>query len=186
MIGRLFSVSLALLTLSVPASAQSVALEADALAYPLGGYSAALRITHDNGFSYALGTGRYSLPAFLLKGQSTYGETGWKATSESIQVLRGGYRFFGPRVDGPAVDAILLNQLWHLEAPRLGADTHFKTLGAGVAAGYYFHLGSHFYAYPNAALTYDAVYSGSASVLGREYEVPPVGVNGSIHLGWEL
>ena len=101
-------------------------------------------------------------------------------------MLRVGYRFLGPRVDGPAVDAIVLNQLWHVEAPRLGADTHFKTLGMGVSAGYYFHIGSHFYAYPNAALTYETVYSGSTSVKGRKYEVSPIGVNGSIHIGWEL
>jgi hypothetical protein len=168
------------------ASAQSVALEADALAYPLGGYSGAIRVTHDNGFSYALGTGRYALPKFLLKGQATYGEAGWKATSESIQVLRVGYRFFGPRNDGPAVDAIVLNQLWHVEAPRLGGDTHFKTIGAGISGGYYVHIGSHFYLYPNAAVTYDAVYSGEPSVQGRKYEVSPIGFAGSVHIGWEL
>lgn len=186
MMGRVLFLVLALTAFATPARAQSVAIEADALAYPLGGYSAALRVTHGNGFSYALGTGRYSLPTFLVKSQSTYDEAGWEATSESIQVLRIGYRFFGPRVDGPAVDAIVLNQLWHVEAPRLGADTRFKTLGVGVSAGYYFHVRSHFYAYPNAALTYETVYSGSASVEDRTYKVSPIGVNGSIHVGWEL
>ena len=168
------------------ASAQSVALETDALAYPLSGYSAILRITHDSGLSYALGTGRYSLPTFLVKGQSSYGEAGWEATSESIQVARIGYRFFGPRKDGPGVDAIVLNQLWRLDAPRLHETTHFKTIGVGVSGGYYFHVGRHFYAYPNAALTYDAVYSGRTSVQGRDYSVSPVGIAGSLHLGWEL
>ena len=46
------------------AVARSIEIEADALAYPLGGYSAILRVTHESGLSYALGTGRYSLPAF--------------------------------------------------------------------------------------------------------------------------
>ena len=69
------------------AVAQSIAIEADALAYPLRGYSAILRVTHESGLSYALGTGRYSLPTFLVKGQSTYDEAGWKATSEAMQVV---------------------------------------------------------------------------------------------------
>jgi hypothetical protein len=172
--------------LTATASAQSVAPEADALAYPLGGYSAALRVTHDNGVSYALGTGRYTLPTFLVKTQESYDATHWKATSEAIQVLRVGYRFFGPGEDGPAVDAILLNQLWHLEARRLDADTHFKTIAVGLSGGYYFHVGSHFYLYPTAAVTYDSVYSGSTSVLDQKYEVPPLGLNGSIHVGWEF
>jgi hypothetical protein len=177
----------ALTALATPASAQSVALEADALAYPLSGYSAALRVTHDNGFSYALGTGRYTLPTFLVKGQSTYDEAGWKATSEAIQVLRVGYRFLGPKVDGPAVDAIVVNQLWRVEAERLGgADTHFKTIGLGVSGGYYFHIGSHFYLYPTAAVTYNVVYSGGTKVQGREYEVSPIGIAGSLHVGWEF
>jgi hypothetical protein len=101
-------------------------------------------------------------------------------------VLRVGYRFFGPGEDGPAVDAILLNQLWHLEARRLDADTHFKTIAVGLSGGYYFHVGSHFYLYPTAAVTYDSVYSGSTSVLDQKYEVPPLGLNGSIHVGWEF
>jgi hypothetical protein len=167
-------------------SAQSVALEADALAYPLGGYSGIIRVTHDNGFSYALGTGRYALPTFLIEGQSTYDEAGWKATAEAIQVLRVGYRFFGARRDGPAVDAIVLNQLWRIDAERLGGEARFKTIGVGVSGGYYFHIGSPFYLYPNAALTYNAVYSGDRSVQGREYDVSPLGIAGSLHLGWEL
>jgi hypothetical protein len=86
------------------AHAQSAALEADVPAFPLRGYSAALRITHDNGFSYALGTGRYTLPTFLVKGQSSY----------------------------------------------------------------------------------DLVYSGATTVAGQDYEVPPLGIAGSVHVGWEL
>ena len=109
-----------------------------------------------------------------------------KATSEAIQVVRIGYRFGGPKSDGPALDAIVLNQLWHLEAARLGADTHVKTIGIGVSGGYYVHLGDHFYVYPNAALTYDATYAGDAAVEGRSYEVSPVGFAGSLHAGWEL
>lgn len=177
---------LLLLLAPVATFAQSIALETDALAYPLSGYSAILRITHEGGFSYALGTGRYTLPTFLVKSQSTYDAAGWQATSEAIQVLRVGYRFFGPRQDGPAVDVIVLNQIWRLEAPRLGGVTHFKTLGAGLSVGYYVHLGKHFYAYPNAALTYDTAYAGRTSVQGRSYDVRPVGFAGSVHLGWEL
>jgi hypothetical protein len=167
------------------AHAQSVALEADALAYPLGGYSAAIRITQENGFSYALGTGRYTLPSFIVKGQATYDAAGWSATSEAIQVLRVGYRLRGPHQDGPAADVIVLNQLWKLTAERLGASTHFKSLGVGVAGGYYFHIGSHFYLYPNGAVTYERVYSGDPQVSGLDYEVSPLGLTGSVHLGWE-
>jgi hypothetical protein len=169
-----------------PSRGPSVAFEADALAYPLGGYSAILRISHESGLSYALGTGRYTLPTFLVKGQATYDEAGWKATSESIQVLRVGYRFSGPRKDGPSLDAIVLNQVWRLEATRLDGNAHMKTIGAGVSAGYWFHIGSHFYLYPNVAVTGNAVYSGETSVKGRAYDVPPVGFNGSLHVGWEL
>ena len=175
-----------LLATSTGARAQSVAIEADALAYPLSGYSAILRISHENGFSYALGTGRYALPTFLVKGQSTYDEAGWEATSEAIQVLRVGYRFFGPRQDGPAVDVIVLNQVWRLDAPKLDATAHFKTIGVGLSGGYYFHIGEHFYVYPTVAMTYESVYSGTAAVEGRAYDVSPLGLNGSLHIGWEL
>lgn len=185
---RAFASALVALALLSPrdASAQSVAIETDALSFPLRGYSAILRVTHDFGLSYAIGTGRYTLPTFIVKGQSEYDAARWTATSEAIQVLRIGYRFFGPRKDGPAVDAILLNQLWRVEAERLGGETHFKTIGVGVSGGYYFHIGPSFYLYPNAAVTYEAVYSGDTRVKGVEYEVSPVGINGSLHVGWEL
>ena len=75
--------ALGLLLLPSPALAQSVAIESDALAYPLSGYSAILRVTHEGGFSYALGTVRYTLPTFLVKSQSAHEAAGWQATSTS-------------------------------------------------------------------------------------------------------
>ncbi len=170
----------------VPASAYSVSLESDALALPLRGYSGILRVSHDNGLNYALGTGRYTLPELFVRGQSSDARADWRATAESIQVLRIGYRFFGPRRNGPALDVILINQLWRLQAQRLDDETHFKTLGTGISAGYYLHIGPHFYAYPTASLTYDRKYAGSSTVQGESYEVRPVGFAGSLHLGWEL
>jgi hypothetical protein len=179
----------AALALTGPRSAravESVAVESDAAAYALGGYSVIVRATHDTGIDFAVGAGRYTLPTLFVKGQSTYDEAGWKATSESIQVLRVGYRFLGPRVDGPSLDLIVLNQLWSLEAEKLQAQSRFKTLGVGLSAGYWLHLGGHLYAYPTVSLTHDRVYSGEATVKGYAYRVPAVGFAGSLHLGWEF
>ena len=177
---------LPLLTVPRLSSAQSVAIEADAPAFLLGGYSGIINVSFANGLSIALGAGRYDVPAFVVEGQESFDEAGWKATSESIQVLRVGYRFSEPGSNGLAVHAIALNQDWRLEAERLGAATDFRPLGLGVAGGYYFHIGRHLYAYPIAAATYNTVYSGDTSVQGREYEVAAWQINPSVHIGWQF
>jgi hypothetical protein len=66
---------------SFPASAQalrvhSVALEADALAYAVSGYSGVLRVSLANGLNIALGAGRYEVPDFIVEGQASYDEAG--------------------------------------------------------------------------------------------------------------
>jgi hypothetical protein len=94
------------------AAAQSIAIEGDAPAYFLSGYSGIANLTLRNGISIAFGAGRYNVPGFVVEAQESYDEAGWKATSESIQVLRVGYRFRGPLRNGPAVHAIVLNQKW--------------------------------------------------------------------------
>jgi hypothetical protein len=73
---------------SRPTDAQSVTIEADALAYLLDGYSGIVNLSFDNGLSIALGAGRYNVPGFVVEGQENFDEAGWKARSESIQVLR--------------------------------------------------------------------------------------------------
>jgi hypothetical protein len=182
----LFLAGIPLLTMPRRTDAQSVAIEADALAYFLGGYSGIVNLTFDSGLSIALGAGRYNVPGFVVEGQETFEEAGWKATSESIQVLRIGYRLRGTGTNGPAVHAIVLNQNWRLEAERLGDETRFRPLGMGVSAGYYFHLGPHFYVYPTASATYTTVYSGETSVQGRDYDVAAWQINPSVHIGWEF
>ena len=57
----------------------------------------------------ALGTGRFEVPGFLLEGQDSFDAAGWKATSESIQVLRVGYRFGQANANGVVLDAIVIN-----------------------------------------------------------------------------
>jgi hypothetical protein len=171
-----------------PASAQaprvsSVAFEADALAYAVSGYSGILRVSLANGLNIALGAGRYEVPGFIVEGQDNFEEAGWKATSESIQVLRIGYRFRQAMKNGPVLDAIAINQRWKLVAERVGDETKFSPLGVGLSGGYYFHIGRHFYFYPTASLTYNGVYSGATTVGGFDYRVPKVQPNGSLHVG---
>jgi hypothetical protein len=168
------------------ALAQSIAIEGDAPAYLLSGFSGIANITLANGISIALGAGRYNVPGFIVEGQDSYDEAGWEATSESIQVLRIGYRFRGALRNGPAVHAIVLNQNWRLEAKELGEETRFRPLGVGVSTGYFFHVGRHFYIYPTAAATYNTVYSGDTSVQASSYDVPRWQVNPSVHVGWEM
>lgn len=168
-----------------PPAERSLAIEADALAYPLGGYSGIFRVSLANGFNVAVGAGRFDVPAFLLEGQDSFDAAGWKATSESIQVLRVGYRFGRANANGLVLDAIVINQKWKLTAERLGASTTFRPLGVGVSSGYYLHLGRHFYVYPTLSLTWNDVYDGSTSVQGLEYKVARVQLNGSVHVGWE-
>lgn len=170
---------------TAPPASRSIAVEADAAAYALRGYSGILRLSFDNGLNIALGAGRYDVPGFIVERQDSDDEAGWKATSETIQVLRVGYRFGGPMRNGAVVDAIVINQRWKLEAERLGGETRFNPLSVGLSGGYYLHVGRHFYLYPTASFTYNDVYRGSPSVQGRVYEVARFQVNGSLHVGWE-
>jgi hypothetical protein len=163
----------------------SIAIEADALAYALPGYSGIVNLSLRNGFQVAFGSGRYDVPGFLLSGDGNYDAAKWKATSTSVQVLRVGYRFNGPMKDGFAVGGILLNQNWRLRAERLAGETTFRPLSVGVTTGYYFHIGKHFYLYPTLAYTYNTVVSGSTSLQGVNYKVAKFSPNASLHVGWE-
>jgi len=163
----------------------SFAVEADAAAYALRGYSAIGRVTFPNKLNIALGAGRYNVPSFILRGDDNYEAAQWKATAQTIQVLRVGYRFRGAMKDGPVLDAIVINQNWRLRAGSFPGQTNFRQIGAGISGGYYFHIGKHFYIYPTASLTRNRVYSGEASVGGIPYKVRPTQFNGSVHVGWE-
>ena len=163
----------------------SIAIEADALAYALPGYSGIVNLSLRNGLLIAFGTGRYEVPSFLLEGDANYDAVKWKATSTSVQVLRVGYRFKGPMKNGPVLGAILLNQSWRLRAERLSGETRFRPLSVGVTGGYYIHLGKHFYLYPTGAYTYNTVVSGASSLQGTSYKVNKFGPNASLHIGWE-
>lgn len=179
------------LGLGQPASSQSrqpatLAVEADAISFFIGGYSAILNLSLGNGFQAAFGTGRYDVPAFLLEGDANYDTAEWEATSTSVQVLRVGYRFNGPMTNGPALAAVVLNQNWRLRSEPLGGETRFRPVSVGLSGGYYFHIGRNFYLYPTAAFTYNWVHSGSTSVQGTSYDVAKWGPNGSLHAGWEF
>jgi hypothetical protein len=163
----------------------SIAVEGDALAYALPGYSGVVNLTLRNGLQVAFGQGRYEVPGFLLKGDDSYDAVHWKATSTSVQVLRMTYRFNGPMKNGPAVGAIFMNQSWRLRAEKLSGETKFRPLSAGLTGGYYFHVGKHFYLYPTAAFTRNWVHSGSTSLQGTNYDVAKWGPNASLHIGWE-
>ena len=163
----------------------SMAVEADAIAYGLPGYSGILSVSFANGFQVAFGTGRYEVPSFLLKGDENYDAVQWKATSTSVQVLRATYRFRGPMKSGPALGAVVLNQHWRLRANRLSGETTFRPLSVGLTGGYYIHVGKHFYVYPTAAFTYNTVVSGDTTLGGHSYTVEKFAPNGSVHVGWE-
>jgi hypothetical protein len=163
----------------------SYAVETDALAYALKGYSGIFSVTIRNGFQIAGGTGRYDMPGFLLKGDDNYDQAKWKATVTSAQVLRAGYRFRGPMKSGPIVGAILFNQKYRLQAEKLAGKTEFRTLSAGVTGGYYFHVTKHFYIYPTVAFTRNNVVSGQTSLQGVNYHVSNWGLNETVHVGWE-
>ncbi len=47
----------------------SIAIESDALAHALPGYSGIVNLSLRNGFLIAFGTGRYDVPSFLLEGE---------------------------------------------------------------------------------------------------------------------
>lgn len=163
----------------------TLAVEADGISYFISGYSGILNLSLRNGFHVAFGSGRYALPGFLLEGDENYEVARWKATSTSIQVLRAGYRFRGPMKNGPAVDAILLNQSMRLRSEPLAGETRFRQLSVGLSGGYYFHIGKHFYIYPTAAFTRNTVPSGSTSIRGTNYTVEKYSFNESVHIGWE-
>jgi hypothetical protein len=169
-------------TASRPAS---IALEADAISYFIGGYSVIGTLTLRNRLLVALGTGRYELPAFLLEGDENYDTAEWEATSTSVQVLRVGYRFHGAMRNGPVLGLIALNQNFQLTSEPLAGSTEFRTLSVGLTGGYYFHIGSHFYIYPTVAFTYNSVLSGETSINGTSYTVEEFSPNGSVHVGWE-
>lgn len=162
----------------------SVAVEADAIAYALPGYSGILSLSLANGFQVAFGAGRYEVPSLLLKGDANYDAVQWKATATSVQVLRVSYRFHGPMKNGPALGAVVLNQHWRLRSGRLSGETGFRPLSVGLTGGYYVHVGKHFYVYPTAAFTYNTVYSGETTLRGTPYTVARFGPNGTVHVGW--
>jgi hypothetical protein len=164
----------------------TLAVEADAISFFIGGYSGILNVSLGNGLQAAFGSGSYDVPSFLLEGDANYDSAQWKARSTSVQVLRVGYRFNGPMKNGPVMAAIILNQSWRLRSEALGGETRFRPISAGLSAGYYLHVGPHFYLYPTAAFTYNWVQSGEASVGGARYEVKKLGPNGSLHAGWEF
>lgn len=175
---------------AVPAWAQSapagsVAAEADVLAYGLPGYSGIVNITLPNKLQVAAGIGRYDVPSFLLRGDARYDEAGWKATVTSLQVARVTYRFRGAMASGPAVGIVALNQQYRLRSETLGGETRFRPFSVGVTAGYYAHIGRHFYLYPTAAFTYTRVASGQPVVGGVAYTVERWAPVASLHAGWE-
>lgn len=163
----------------------SVAVEADVLAYALPGYSGIVNVSLANGFQVAFGVGRYEVPSFLLEGDANYDAAKWKATATSVQVLRMTYRFRGPMKSGPALGGVILSQNWRLRSEALGGETTFRPVSTGVTAGYYQHIGEHFYLYPTFAYTYNTVASGTTSVKGMPYSVEKFGPNASLHAGWE-
>ena len=169
-----------------PARKTSIAAETDILSYFISGYSGIVNVSLGNGLQFAGGIGAYDVPAFLLEGDENYEKAKWKATATSVQVFRMTYRFKGPRKNGPALGAVVLNQNWTLSSETLGGETKFKQINAGITGGYYLHLGKHLYLYPTAAFTYNNVYSGSTSVGGTNYTVAKFAPNASLHLGWEF
>lgn len=168
-----------------PSARHSVAVEADAISFFIGGYSGIVNVSLANKLHIAVGSGRYDVPAFLLESDANYDGAQWKATSTSVQVLRVGYRFKGPMKNGPVLGAIVLNQNWRLKSAPLGGETRFRPLSVGVTSGYYLHIGRHLYVYPTVAFTNNRVVSGKASVNGTAYKVARFGPNASVHMGWE-
>jgi hypothetical protein len=179
----------ALLGLALRVSAQttptaSLAAESDVLAYGISGYSGIFSVTLPSKLQVAFGVGAYDAPSFIVNGDAHYDQAQWEARTTSLQVARATYRFRGAMKSGPAVGAVMLNQNWRLRSAPLGGETNFRTFSVGVTGGYYVHIGGHFYMYPTAAFTYNAV-SGSTSINGTSYEVERFSPNASLHAGWE-
>jgi hypothetical protein len=164
----------------------SIAIEADALAYGIKGTSGILSMSFGNGLQVAAGAGNYEVPTFLLEGDKNYDLAHWRARATSVQVVRATYRLNGPMKNGLALGAVVLNQRWRLSAERLSGSTTFQPLSAGLTAGYYLHLGRHFYIYPTTAFTYNRVVSGKAELQGTAYKVNRFAPNASLHIGWEM
>jgi hypothetical protein len=190
---RSITLSLGFIVFAAPlASAQtksartSIALEADALSYFIGGYSGIINVSFANKLMIAAGSGRYEVPTFMLEADPEYEAAKWKATSTSVQVVRVGYRFKGPHTNGPVLGLVVLNQNWRLRSETTGGETRFRPVSGGVTAGYYHHIGRHFYIYPTFAFTNNRVVSGSTTVGGSSYTVAKWGPNGSLHAGWEF
>src|SRR6185503_7848188 len=101
------------------------------------------------------------------------------------QVVRATYRLNGPMKSGLAIGAVVLNQHWRLRSETSGGETKFRPLSVGITAGYYLHVGKHFYVYPTTAFTYNNVISGQTTVQGTQYKVAKFGPNASVHAGWE-
>jgi hypothetical protein len=174
-----------LVTAQTATARRTVAVEADAASFFIGGYSGIVNVSFANGLQVALGTGRYDVPDFLLTGDAAYTVARWEATSTSVQVLRAGYRFNGPGRNGPVLAAIVMNQNWRLRSAPLAGETRFRPLSVGLSGGYYLHMGPHFYVYPTLAYTHNQVISGTAMVKGTRYKVERFAPNGSLHAGWE-
>jgi len=162
----------------------SFAVETDALAYALKGYSGIANVTLRNGLQFAFGEGQYDLPGFLLEGDKNYDRAQWKATVTGAQVLRTTYRFKGPLKSGPALGVILLNQSWRLRSATLAGESKFREVSSGLTGGYYWHVTKHFYVYPTAAYTYNSVTSGQPSLGGVDFHRPKTGLNATLHVGW--
>lgn len=162
----------------------SIAIEADVIAYGIKGYSGIVNLSLPNGLQFAIGSGRYDVPTFMLEGDANYEQAKWKATSTSITVARVTYRLNGPMKSGLALGGVVLNQNWRLKSETLGAETKFRPLSVGVTAGYYIHLTKHLYLYPTTAFTYNTVASGTPAVQGVSYKVSKWAPNGSLHAGW--
>lgn len=186
---RALVVLVGLLGLTAPVLAQpaqgSIAAEADVLAYGLPGYSGIISVTLPNRLQFAFGVGRYEVPSFLVSGDASYDAARWDATVTSLQVARVTYRFRGAMKSGPAIGAVALNQNWRMRSALLGGETRFRPLSVGLTAGYYVHVGRHFYLYPTAAFTYNRVVSGSTAIKGTSYHVEKRSPNASLHAGWE-
>lgn len=170
---------------AVAQSSTSVAAEADVLAYALPGYSGILSVTLPSKLQFAFGVGRYEVPSFLVSGDEHYDAAQWDATVTSLQVARVTYRFRGAMKSGPAVGAVMLNQNWDMRSAPLNGESRFRTFSLGVTAGYYIHVGPHFYLYPTAAVTRNTVASGSTRIGSASYTVERTSPNASLHAGWE-
>lgn len=167
--------------------ASTLAVEADASAYLLKGDSFILRYTFENGIIVALGAGKYELPEFILKvDQKNFEQMKWKAKSKSIQVARVGYRFSKAYSDGVVLEAIAINQSWHVTSQALNSSTNFKTLSLGISTGYFYHIGKQFYLYPIVSLTSNSVTSGSTELQGNNFNVKDAAVSYSLHTGFEF